>query len=157
MTRSNKIAVPAFGPALNFRSAGLKTVFIIGLALMLPVLVYAQSKKELEEKRKKIIRDIQSTERMIKKTAQTKEATYDRYLALQSQIESREALIQNLQEEIVAAEDGIMRNQTVIAALSNDVTKMREEYGRTVRNAFRRKTLSNPFLYILSAESLNRC
>lgn len=156
MTRSNKIAVPAFGPALNLRAAWLKTVFIIGLALMLPVLVYAQSKKELEEKRKKIIRDIQSTERMIKKTAQTKEATYDRYIALQSQIESREALIQNLQEEIVAAEEGIVRNQTVIAALSNDVNQMREEYGRTVRNAFRRKTLSNPFLYILSAESLNQ-
>ncbi|MFN0036262.1 MAG: murein hydrolase activator EnvC family protein [Saprospiraceae bacterium] len=129
---------------------------LLAAALLLPVSAFAQSKKELEDKRKKIIRDIQSTERMIKKTAKTKEATYDRYLALQSQIESRESLIQNLETEIVAAEEGVARNQAVIASLTNDVLKMREEYGRTIRNAFRRKTLSNPLLYFLSAESLNQ-
>ena len=75
----------------------------MALVLFLPAFAAAQSKKELEDKRKKIIRDIQSTERMIKKTAKTKEATYDRFLALQSQIESREALIDNIEAEIIAA------------------------------------------------------
>ncbi len=138
------------------QKAACRLGLLLAFALFLPFLALAQSKKELEDKRKKIIRDIQSTERMIKKTAKTKEATYDRYLALQSQIESREALIQNLQEEIVAVEDGIARNQEVIASLHSDVMKMREEYGRTIRNAYRRKTLSNPLLFILSAESLNQ-
>ncbi|MBC7777600.1 MAG: peptidoglycan DD-metalloendopeptidase family protein [Phycisphaerae bacterium] len=141
---------------MNFRKVVTTAGILFAIALLLPVSVFAQSKKELEDKRKKIIRDIQSTERMIKKTAKTKEATYDRYLALQSQIQSREALIRNLQAEIEDAETGIVRNQTVIASLSNDVTKMRDEYGRTVRNAYRRKTLSNPIFYILSAESLNQ-
>jgi murein hydrolase activator len=129
---------------------------LLTIIFLFPVSILAQSKKELEDKRKKIIGDIQATERMIKKTARTKEATFDRYVALQSQIESREALILNINEEIQAAEYGIERNQLVISALSKDVTKMREEYGQTVRNAFRRKTLSNPILYILSAESLNQ-
>jgi septal ring factor EnvC (AmiA/AmiB activator) len=139
--------------SINFRK--VRPVLVVAI-LLLPILAFSQTKKELEDKRKKILRDIQSTERMIKKTAKTKEAAYDRFLALQSQIESREALIKNLQDEIVDAETGIVRNQEVIASLSNDVTKMREEYGRTVRNAFRRNTLSNPILYILSAESLNQ-
>ncbi|MDO8366976.1 MAG: peptidoglycan DD-metalloendopeptidase family protein [Saprospiraceae bacterium] len=157
--RSNSIAL--FFPKVSFRNdLSRKVTITIGIllafAFLLPVCAFAQSKKELEEKRKKIIRDIQATERMIKKTAKTKEAAYDRFLALQSQIESREALIRNLQEEIEAAEDGIVRNQVVIASLNNDVAKMREEYGRTVRGAFRRKTLSNPILYLLSAESLNQ-
>ena len=34
------------------------------------------------------------------KTAKTKEATYDRFMALQSQIESREALIDNIEADI---------------------------------------------------------
>lgn len=136
--------------------AASRISLLLLLLLLLPVSAFSQSKKDLEEKRKKIIRDIQATERMIKKTAKTKEATYDRFVALQSQIESREALIQNLQAEIEAAEDGIVRNQVVIASLNNDVIKMREEYGNTIRSAFRRKTLSNPLLYILSAESLNQ-
>jgi len=140
----------------RIRAAAFRLGLLLLLLLFLPVSAFSQSKKDLEEKRKKIIRDIQATERMIKKTAKTKEATYDRFVALQSQIESREALIQNLQAEIEAAEDGIVRNQVVIASLNNDVNKMREEYGNTIRSAFRRKTLSNPLLYILSAESLNQ-
>jgi len=140
----------------RIRAAAFRLSLLLLLLLFLPVSAFSQSKKDLEEKRKKIIRDIQATERMIKKTAKTKEATYDRFVALQSQIESREALIQNLQAEIEAAEDGIVRNQVVIASLNNDVNKMREEYGNTIRSAFRRKTLSNPLLYILSAESLNQ-
>jgi len=126
------------------------------LLLLLPLVAFAQSKKDLEEKRKKIIRDIRSTEKMIQKTAKTKEATYDRYVALKRQIESRESLIQTLEAEITAAETGIARNQQVIGSLNNDVNRMREAYGKTVRAAFRRKTLSNPILYMLSAENLNQ-
>lgn len=131
-------------------------LLLVVFALLLPVLAFAQSKKELEEKRKKILRDIQSTERMIQKTSKNKAAAYDRYLALQSQIRSREALIRNLQAEITATENGILRNQNVIASLGQDVTKMREEYALTVRTAYRRKTLSNPLLFILSADNLNQ-
>lgn len=160
MTRSNSLHPSNFAVAISGSLRDRKVVSILSLlvvfALFLPLSAFSQSKKELEDKRKKIIRDIQSTERMIKKTAKTKEATYDRYLALESQIESREALIRNLQEEIESVEEGIVRNQAVTASLSKDVATMREEYGRTVRNAYRRKTLSNPLLFILSAESLNQ-
>lgn len=131
-------------------------VRIVLLLLLLPAVLLAQSKKELEEKRKKIIRDISTTERMIQKTSQTREATYDKYLALQSQIESRETLIRTIQDEVSAAEDLIERNQGVISALTQDIEKMQQEYGHMVRNAYRRKSLSNPLLYILSAESLNQ-
>lgn len=116
----------------------------------------AQSRKELEDKRRKIIKDIAATEKMIQKTKANKEATYDRFVALQNQIASRENLIQTLQDEVGAAEQDINRNQAVIASLELDVVKMRDDYGQTVRRAFRQKTISNPLLYILSAESLNQ-
>jgi len=126
------------------------------LFLLLPLAVFAQTKKELEDKRKKIIRDIQSTERMIKKTSQTREATYDRYVALKNQIESRENLIKTIDAELAAAERSIARNNEVVASLSQDITRMQEEYGNTLRAAYRRKSLSNPLLYIFSAENLNQ-
>lgn len=149
------------GPNKQFiaLARGNKVLFLLLLVLscmVAPGTASGQSKKDLEEKRKKILRDIETTQRMIKKTARTKEATYDRYIALQSQIQSREALIQTLEAEIQETEEGISRNQQVINSLSVDVNRMREEYGQTVRNAFRRKTLSSPLLYILSAESLNQ-
>lgn len=124
--------------------------------LLVPLLAFSQSKKELEAKRKKLIRDIEVTGKLLKKTTKTKESTYDRYVALQSQIERRARLIETIEQEISNAEQGIERNSTVIASLSGDIKKMQDEYGRTIRSAFRRKTLSNPLLYILSAESLNQ-
>lgn len=130
--------------------------FLFICLLLFPFSTFSQSKKELEDKRKKLLRDIEMTGGLLKKTTKTKEATYDRYVALQSQIERREKLIQNIEDEIVANEKGIDRNAAVIAALNNDIVKMQTEYGRMVRSAFRRKTLSNPLLYILSAESLNQ-
>lgn len=130
--------------------------FLLLALCFFPLVVFSQGKKELEDKRKKIIRDIRSTERMIQKTAQTREATYDRYLALQNQIESRERLIQNLNDEILAADHSIVRNNQVIESLTQDIARMQQEYGRTLRAAYRRKTLSNPLLYIFSAESLNQ-
>jgi septal ring factor EnvC (AmiA/AmiB activator) len=75
---------------------------------------------------------------------------------LQRQIERREKLIQSIENEITVSEKGIERNAAVIAALNRDVGKMKVEYARTVRSAFRRKTLSNPLLYILSADNLNQ-
>lgn len=126
------------------------------LLVLLPSCLLAQSKNDLEEKRKKIIRDISTTERMIKKTSQTREATYDKYVALQSQIESREKLIRTIQDEVAAAEENMERNQAVIGSLTQDIERMQQEYGHMVRNAYRRKSLSNPLLYILSAESLNQ-
>jgi septal ring factor EnvC (AmiA/AmiB activator) len=124
--------------------------------LLIPFEAGAQSRKELEDKRKKLIRDIQLTDKLLKKTTATKEETYDRYLALQNQIESRESLIQTIGEELNAADEAISRNNAVVQSLSMDIQRMQDEYGQMVRSAFRRKTLSNPLLYLLSAESLNQ-
>ncbi len=55
----------------------------------------AQNKKDLEEKRKRLIRDIELTDKLLKKTTRSKEATYDRFVTLQSLIERRESLIQS--------------------------------------------------------------
>ena len=137
------------------KSIRVSFVYLL-LLLLLPAVTFAQSKKELEDKRKKIIRDITATQKMIQKTKANKEATYDRFLALQNQINSRESLIETIQEELVATEDGIVRNQAVIESLQQDIVRMRQEYGRIVRHAFRQKTISNPLLYILSADNLNQ-
>jgi septal ring factor EnvC (AmiA/AmiB activator) len=134
---------------------GRGVVFVL-LAALLPFAALAQNKKELEDKRKKLLRDIELTGSLLKKTTKTKEATYDRYVALQSQIERREKLIQNIEEEVIATEKAIERNAGVIESLNRDIAKMQAEYGRMVRSAYRRKMTSNPLLYILSAANLNQ-
>jgi murein hydrolase activator len=92
----------------------------------------------------------------LKKTTKTKEATLDRFVALQNKIEQRESLIENLQEELAEAENSINRSSTVIKSLTYDVNRMKDEYNDLMRSAYRRKMLIHPLLYIFSAESLNQ-
>lgn len=138
---------------LNALKLFLGTVVLLAL---LPVAAFSQSKKDLEDKRKRIIREIETTNKLLKKTNQIKEATLDRYVALQSQIEQREDLIQTITAELNATDSSATRTAAVISSLTRDVQNMQAEYGRMMRGAFRRKMMCNPLLYILSAESLNQ-
>lgn len=133
----------------------LRLSLLLILAFLLPALAGAQSRKDLEEKRKRLIRDIQVTDKMLKKTVKSKESAYDRYVALQSQIENRADLIATLEAEIVQADHAIERNTLVVASLSADIERMKAEYGRIVRSMYRRKLTVNPLLFLLSAASLN--
>jgi len=126
------------------------------LLLALPVLCPAQNKQDLEEKRKKLIREIEVTDNLLKKTTQNKAATLDRFVALQKQIERREKLIETLTAEIAESEAAAGRTTAVIESLTRDIQLMQDVYGRIVRNAYRRKEMSNPLLFVLSANNLNQ-
>ncbi len=116
----------------------------------------AQSRQELEEKRKRLLREIAVTSQLLEKTSRDKAAALDHYTTLQKQIDRRERLIQTLTDELAAVEAAIERNTAVVASLSRDIELMRTDYGRTVRQAYRRKMLTNPLLYLLSADNLNQ-
>lgn len=133
---------------------------IIGLivlcGLLQPAMLVAQNKKNLEDKRKKLTKEIEITSKLLDKTKQNKSAVYERFVTLQNQIERREDLIQTIENEIVESENIITRNTGVIAALNEDVSKMRSEYGQILRTSFRLKALNNPLMFLLSAENLNQ-
>ncbi|MCB0532996.1 MAG: peptidoglycan DD-metalloendopeptidase family protein [Lewinellaceae bacterium] len=134
----------------------LPLLLLLGLVIWAPVQAFGQNKRDLENKRKNLIREIELADKMLKKTTQSKAAALDRYVALQKQIERRESLINTIGAEIAESQNAIDRTADVIESLTLDIQKMRADYGKMVRNAFRRKTLSNPLLYILSASSLNQ-
>jgi len=124
--------------------------------LLQPATLIAQNKKNLEDKRKKLTKEIEITSKLLDKTKQNKSAVYERFVTLQNQIERREDLIQTIENEIVESENIITRNTGVIAALNEDVSKMRAEYGQILRTSFRLKALNNPLMFLLSAENLNQ-
>jgi murein hydrolase activator len=126
------------------------------LVLCIPVLSFAQSKSELEARRKKITTEITVTSKLLNKTTQQKEATYERFVTLQTQIERRENLIQVIENEIVAADSLVVQSTLTIETMQADIERMREDYARTLRTAYRRKSLSSPLLFLLSADNLNQ-
>ncbi len=124
------------------------------LLLALPV-VFSQNRRELEDKRKNLLREIDKTSTLLNKTKETKAANLNRYLALQSQIKKRQQVIHTLQDEIEHAEAGIQRAQEVTAALAQDIEQLRKDYAALLRRAYRMQQHQSGLLFIFSASSLN--
>lgn len=131
---------------------------LLGLLFLLVLLVpgaAAQSRKELENKRKKLLADIKVTSSLLNQKAKSRAAALDRYVALQKQISNREILLQTLQEEVVLVDANIKRNTEVVGALEDDIQRLEKEYGLMARKAQRMHMTNSRLLFIFSADSFN--
>jgi septal ring factor EnvC (AmiA/AmiB activator) len=116
----------------------------------------AQSRKELEDKRLKLIQEINQTNQKLQETQKNKAATLDRYIALRSQVKKRQQLVATMQEEIADADTAIIRSESVMEALNDDIRRLRNEYAQMLRTAWRIRLQQSHLAFILSAKSLNQ-
>lgn len=133
----------------------------VSLLLMLCFLMMSvgafgqQSRKDLEDKRKQLLKEIERTSSLLKQTQKNKEATFSHYITLQKQISKRQQLIETLQTEIAFMQSNVDRTSGVIEALSGDVDRLREEYASMARHAYRQKLSGSAWLFIFSAKNFN--
>ncbi len=135
---------------------GLTSLLLLTFCfLMMAVGVFGQSRKELEDKRKQLLKDIERTSRLLKQTKQNKEATFSLYITLQKQIAKRRQLIKTLQTEITYMVSSVERTDNVIEALNDDTERLRDEYAGMARHAYRQRLSRSDWLFILSAKDFN--
>lgn len=113
----------------------------------------AQSRKELEERRKALLEEINRTNTQLEKTKKDKARALDRYFALQGQIQKRQKLVQTLQSEIKSTDLTIEQSQQVLATLHNDLERLRREYASTMRTALRHRVGNSMILFLFSAKN----
>jgi septal ring factor EnvC (AmiA/AmiB activator) len=117
--------------------------------------VSSQNRNDLEKQRQRLIQEIQDTEQALNKTKENKAVTLDQYLALQSQIQKRRALIATLKEEIDISNQGIEEAHQQLAELGVELSRLKEEYAHTIRQAYRLKLNNSFLLFIFSADSFD--
>ncbi len=123
-----------------------------------PVVLEAQQnadREKLEARRKELQKEIQYTDRLLKKTRKTKRATLQRYQAILKQVKAREELIATLEKEIAWLEEEMQRDSLVSLALKEDLQRLEEEYAGILRAAFRQKLNNHSWLFVLSASGIN--
>ena len=144
-----------FQTDIHEQSRRWRATVLVLLSLAFTAPLPAQNRQELENKRQQLLMEIRETEAMLKETKKTKAATLDQYLALQNQIRKRQQLINTLHEEVDYANASIHRANEVLAALSNDVARLKEEYANIIRTAYRHKINNSFLLFLFSADSFN--
>jgi len=132
-----------------------KALTILCLLLACTASFAQNSRAELENKRKLLIKEIEQTSKLLKQTKQNREATYSRFITLQRQINRRLQLIETLQAEVLLILENVDRTTGAVQALTDDVDRLKAEYAAMVRQAYRQRLLRSDWLFILSAESFN--
>ena len=114
-----------------------------------------QSRSELEDKRRKLIKEIEETSKMLDQTKLHKEAAFQRFIALQNQISAREKLIETIEAEMKIVEERIARSVDVIASFELDIANLQAEYGEILRLAYRQKINKTNLYFLFSSKSIN--
>ena len=149
MKHTNKIKLAASPPFRGLGGLCLTLLFIF------PLLLTAQSQSKLEETRRRLIKDIKQTTRLLNTAKQNKEAALDRYLTLQRQIQKRQKLIETLRSEIDLTDKSIDRANIATDAMNADVARLKAEYAEMLRTAYHQKLNNSTLLFLFSSGSFN--
>ncbi len=131
-------------------------MWLLVLVCVWPSAVAGQSRTELEARRKALERKIRQTSRILEETRANKAATLEQVSTLRQQIRQREELIAILHQELELIEERLARTTDVVNALQDDLDRLKDEYARMLRLAWRQKLQHSNLLFLFSATSFNQ-
>lgn len=126
-------------------------IFLLGI-----IDLYGQSRTDLEKKRQSVNQQIDKTNRLLNQTANNKKATFKKLNALEEQIGTREAFIQEVSYRVAFLDTMIDRKMTVVEELDHDLEVLKENYKKLIRQLYRYKISKNIIAFFLSAKSFNQ-
>ncbi len=133
-----------------------RVVALVLLLLVSSQLTHAQTRKELEYERERLLREIEATNSQLARAQENRKTVLEQYISIKSRIQKRQALIATLSKEVEYIDKSISRTDIVIDALNSDVDRLYEEYGKMLRQAYRQKLNASKWMFLLSATSFNQ-
>ena len=111
---------------------------------------FAQSKKELQEKKRKLQKEINYTNSLLEKTAKSKNTSLSQLRQLNKKISSRQRLILAMELEIQIYSDSILKQELVLDSLESDLAQLKEEYAKMIRNAYKNRSAYDKMMFLFS-------
>jgi septal ring factor EnvC (AmiA/AmiB activator) len=115
-----------------------------------------QNKKELENKKSKLKKEINAINELLKETKTNKKLSMNQVAILNTKLKVREELIQTINNEIYFMEQQILLNQQEIDQKKNNLIQLKEQYARMVYYAYRNKDAYNKLMFIFSSTDFNQ-
>ncbi len=136
------------------RSTRIFYMFFCYILVSHPLL--SQNRKELENQRLQIIKDIEKTSKALEQNKKSKEKNLSQLKNLEEQMGSRKKLINNLQFEVKVNEKIINENENRIEDLKDKHEKLKSSYSGLLRSSYLKKISNSKWSYLLSSENLNK-
>lgn len=123
------------------------------LLLLIPLMGKAQDRKQLENKRNKLIEQIEYTSKLLKQSEKTKTATLEDYKLLQKQMRVREELLGNLRKELEKLDGELHTFSDSISQLEKEIALQEVLIRRISQEQFLWKTSQSEWAFVLSSAS----
>ena len=114
------------------------------------------SKSDLEQKKKKLLREISETNQLINETRKNKKLSISQLKILNKRIEDRKKLIGVMQSEVTILNTTIFSNERKIGELSSDLSRLKQNYARMVKLAYMNKNQQSTLMLIFSSKDFQQ-
>jgi murein hydrolase activator len=128
---------------------------ILLLVFFIPV-VYGQTRKDLEDQRKKTLEEITYMDNLLKETEKEKSIGLDQLRIIGNKLILRENVISGMREEINLLKERVNLNEIAIDMMEKDLVVMRKDYARTIVNSYKTGKGNPEIGYVLSAKDFNQ-
>jgi murein hydrolase activator len=135
----------------------MKLFLILNILLFGTLLtVSSQTKRDLEEQRKKTLEEISYVDNLLKETTKEKKESLNELKIIGKKLNLRESVLNGLKDEISLLNDRIELNTLAIDLMENDLNILKQDYEKAVLSSFRASKGNSELGYILSANNFNQ-
>ncbi len=131
-------------------------IFLLAVSFILTEKACAQSREELEQNQKSLEREIRITNDLLIQTQRTAEVSMSQLVMLNSQINRREQLLNNIQNEVRILNRRIATLTGNIEHLERDLEELKDAYATMIQLAARNSDAMQRMMFIFSSESFNQ-
>ena len=131
-------------------------ILLLFVAFVLPLCSLAQTKADLEKKKKKTINEINYTNKLLEETRKNQKESENNLALLGSQISSRKELISDINNEIKFVSDRIKETESIIAMMTEDLEILKQSYSRMLQIAWKNQNKNNEIMFLLSSKDFNQ-
>jgi septal ring factor EnvC (AmiA/AmiB activator) len=142
--------------SVSIRPLFFRFCFVFLLLMSLAASAQKQDKKSLENKKKKLKKDIELTEEQLRETKNAKKKSISTLVALNKNIEKREELIYTISSEIGLMGHQIDDNNNTIKSLHGDISNLKKEYANMVYFAYKNRDNYDKMMFVFAASDFNQ-
>lgn len=126
------------------------------MLVLISVSLSAQTRKELEERRKQNLEEIEYVDQLLKTTAKEKSENINEIRVIGKKLTLREKIINEYGVEISMLEYRMSLNRLACEMMEEDLKTLGEEYRKSILNAYKTTKGTPAIAYILSARDFNQ-
>ncbi len=131
-------------------------IFLLAASYFVTEKGNAQTREELERNQQSLEREIRITSDLLIQTQRTAEVSMSQLVMLNNQIDRREQLLNNIQNEVRLLNRRLSTLSNNIELLENDLEELRASYAKMIQLAARNSDAMQRMMFIFSAESFNQ-